>query len=82
MRRTSRKAPKRWRVLWQWHPERPPLVIGVMRDKNMADIAHALLPVVSSVIATARRRRAPSARAISLAIYARPVRRAVPNLIR
>ena len=46
--------------LSRWHPERPPLVIGVMRDKNVADIAHTLLPVVSSVIATA----APTPRAI------------------
>jgi dihydrofolate synthase/folylpolyglutamate synthase len=46
--------------LTRWHPERPPLVIGVMRDKNVSDIAHTLLPVVSSVIATA----APTPRAI------------------
>jgi dihydrofolate synthase/folylpolyglutamate synthase len=46
--------------LTRWHPERLPLVIGVMRDKNVADIAYTLLPVVSSVIATA----APTPRAI------------------
>jgi dihydrofolate synthase / folylpolyglutamate synthase len=46
--------------LTRWHPERLPLVIGVMRDKNVAEIARTLLPVVSSVIATA----APTPRAI------------------
>src|SRR4029434_5625191 len=46
--------------LTRWHPASAPLVIGVMRDKNVADIAHTLLPVVSSVIATA----APTPRAI------------------
>jgi dihydrofolate synthase/folylpolyglutamate synthase len=58
--------------LTRWHPERPPLVIGVMRDKNVADIAHTLLPVVSSVIATA----APTARAIPAADLARHLRAA------
>jgi dihydrofolate synthase/folylpolyglutamate synthase len=58
--------------LTQWHPERPPLVIGVMRDKNVADIAHTLLPVVSSVIATA----APTPRAIPAADLARHLRAA------
>ena len=37
----------------RWHPERPTLVIGVMRDKDVAGIVSALVPVVSSVIATA-----------------------------
>jgi dihydrofolate synthase/folylpolyglutamate synthase len=45
--------------LERWHPERPPLVIGVMRDKNVADIVRTLLPHVSAVIATA----APTPRA-------------------
>jgi dihydrofolate synthase/folylpolyglutamate synthase len=39
--------------LRQWHPERPPLVLGVMRDKDIAGILDALLPVVSTVICTA-----------------------------
>lgn len=39
--------------LRRWHPERPTLVIGVMRDKDVSGIIGALLPVVSSVIATA-----------------------------
>jgi dihydrofolate synthase/folylpolyglutamate synthase len=36
-----------------WHPERPVLVIGVMRDKDVDAILRELLPVTSSVIATA-----------------------------
>jgi dihydrofolate synthase/folylpolyglutamate synthase len=39
--------------LGRWHPERPTLVVGVMRDKDVAGIVGALVPVVSSVIATA-----------------------------
>lgn len=39
--------------LERWHPERPTLVLGVMRDKDVAGIVSALAPVVSSVIATA-----------------------------
>jgi dihydrofolate synthase / folylpolyglutamate synthase len=58
--------------LTRWHPERPPLVIGVMRDKNVADIARSLLPAVSSVIATA----APTPRAIPAADLARHLRTA------
>lgn len=34
------------------HPERPALVIGVMRDKDVEGIVGALLPVVSSVVTT------------------------------
>jgi dihydrofolate synthase / folylpolyglutamate synthase len=58
--------------LTRWHPERPPLVIGVMRDKNVADIAQTLIPVVSSLIATA----APTPRAIPAADLARHLRAA------
>jgi dihydrofolate synthase/folylpolyglutamate synthase len=39
--------------LERWHPERPALVIGVMRDKDVEAIIERLLPVVSSVTATA-----------------------------
>ena len=39
--------------LRRWHPERPTLVIGVMRDKDVAGIIGMLLTEVSSVIATA-----------------------------
>jgi dihydrofolate synthase/folylpolyglutamate synthase len=46
--------------LRQWHPEKPTLVISVMRDKDIDQILTTLLPVTSTVIAT----RAPSPRAI------------------
>ena len=42
------------------HPDRPALVIGVMRDKDIEGILAALLPAVSFVVATA----APTPRAI------------------
>jgi dihydrofolate synthase/folylpolyglutamate synthase len=58
--------------LQRWHPERPPLVIGVMRDKNVAEIASTLLPHVSSVTATA----APTPRAIPPEDLARHLRAA------
>jgi dihydrofolate synthase/folylpolyglutamate synthase len=46
--------------LRQWHPERPPLVLGIMRDKDVHDILAPLLPLTSRVIATA----APTPRAL------------------
>ena len=46
--------------LERWHPERPALVVGVMRDKDTADIVGPLLPRVSSVVAT----EAPTPRAL------------------
>jgi dihydrofolate synthase/folylpolyglutamate synthase len=58
--------------LKRWHPERPPLVIGVMRDKNVHEILSTLLPHVSSVIATA----APTPRAIPAEDLARHLRAA------
>jgi dihydrofolate synthase/folylpolyglutamate synthase len=39
--------------LARWHPERPALVVGIMRDKDADAILRNLLPVTSSVIATA-----------------------------
>jgi len=39
--------------LVRWHPERPSLVVGIMRDKDADAILRELLPVTSSVIATA-----------------------------
>ena len=39
--------------LERWHPERPSLVVGIMRDKDADAILRELLPVTSSVIATA-----------------------------
>jgi dihydrofolate synthase/folylpolyglutamate synthase len=46
--------------LRQWHPEKPTLVISVMRDKDIEEILAALVPVTSRVIVT----HAPSPRAI------------------
>jgi len=46
--------------LHRWHPERPTLVIGIMRDKDVDEILTPLLPCVSRVIATA----APTPRAL------------------
>ena len=39
--------------LARWHPERPALVVGIMRDKDADAILGELLPVTSSVMATA-----------------------------
>ncbi|MBM3819867.1 MAG: bifunctional folylpolyglutamate synthase/dihydrofolate synthase [Acidimicrobiia bacterium] len=39
--------------LARWHADRPALVIGVMRDKDVEGMIDVLLPVVSSVTATA-----------------------------
>jgi dihydrofolate synthase/folylpolyglutamate synthase len=39
--------------LARWHQDRPALVIGVMRDKDVEGMIDSLLPVVSSVTATA-----------------------------
>jgi dihydrofolate synthase/folylpolyglutamate synthase len=55
--------------LRQWHPEKPPLVISVMRDKDVDQILTILVPVTSDVIAT----RAPSPRAIPEAELARRI---------
>jgi dihydrofolate synthase / folylpolyglutamate synthase len=55
--------------LERWHPERPALVIGVMRDKDVDGILAALLPVTSAVVAT----EAATARALPSADLARHV---------
>ena len=39
--------------LERWHPERPVLVFGVMRDKDLGGIVEPLLPAVSSIVTTA-----------------------------
>jgi dihydrofolate synthase/folylpolyglutamate synthase len=58
--------------LERWHPERPALVVGMMRDKHVADIVDPLLPLVSSIIATAADTpRALQARELSMRIAAR-----------
>ena len=38
--------------LERWHPGRPTLVVGVMRDKDIDGILQALLPVTGAVVAT------------------------------
>ena len=58
----------------RWHPERPALVIGVMRDKDVDGILAALLPVTSAVIATA----AVTPRALEAVEVARHVAAADP----
>ena len=55
--------------LKRWHPERPALVISVMRDKDVDEILRALLPVTSDVIVT----QAPSPRAMAAGDLARRV---------
>ncbi|MGH9256079.1 MAG: bifunctional folylpolyglutamate synthase/dihydrofolate synthase [Vicinamibacterales bacterium] len=58
--------------LERWHPERPVVVVGMMRDKDVAGIVDALLPVVSSFIATAASTpRAIPARELATRIAAR-----------
>jgi dihydrofolate synthase/folylpolyglutamate synthase len=58
--------------LERWHPEKPALVIGMMRDKNVAAIVDPLLPLVSTVIATAAdTARAVPARELAARIAAR-----------
>ncbi len=53
----------------RWHPERPALVIGVMKDKDVDGILAALLPVTSGIIAT----QAVTARALPAEDLARRV---------
>jgi dihydrofolate synthase/folylpolyglutamate synthase len=55
--------------LKRWHPDRPTLVISVMRDKDVDDILHCLLPVTSDVVTT----QAPSPRALPAADLARRI---------
>jgi dihydrofolate synthase/folylpolyglutamate synthase len=59
-----------------WHPERPPLVLGVMRDKDVSAILHALIPVVSTIVTT----QAPGARAMPAQELARRVRGAIQEM--
>lgn len=46
--------------LRRWHPQRPALVVGIMRDKDVDQMLAVLLPVVSQITATA----APTRRAL------------------
>lgn len=40
------------RYLVRWHPERPPLVFGAMRDKDVDGMLQAVLPAVGEVVTT------------------------------
>lgn len=46
--------------LGRWYPQRVPLILGVMRDKDVDAIVGPLLPVTSTIVATA----APTPRAM------------------
>jgi len=64
--------------LARWHPDRPALVVGIMRDKDVDGILRELLPVTSSVIATAAdTRRALSADELAARVTALDPTRAV-----
>jgi dihydrofolate synthase/folylpolyglutamate synthase len=41
------------RYLARWHPDRPPLVFGVMRDKDVDSMLRALLPATRTIFVTA-----------------------------
>ena len=62
--------------LRRWHPEGPPLVIGIMRDKDVHEILAPLLPLTSRVIATS----APTPRALPAEELATRVRTAAARL--
>lgn len=61
--------------LQRWHPERPPLVIGLMKDKDATEILELLLPVTSAVVTTA----APTHRALPADALAERVRAIDPS---
>jgi len=63
------------RYLVRWHPERPPLVLAVMRDKDVTGVLQALLPVTGLVIVTAP----PTARAETPEVLADRVRALDPS---
>jgi len=62
--------------LRRWHPEGLPLVVGIMRDKDVQDILAPLLPLTSHVIATS----APTPRALPADELAQRVRSAAERL--
>ncbi len=61
--------------LRKWHPEMPPLVVGVMRDKDVDGILRALLPVTGGIVATA----ADTPRALPASEVAQRVRAIDPS---
>jgi dihydrofolate synthase/folylpolyglutamate synthase len=62
--------------LRRWHPDQPPLVLGIMRDKDVYEILAPLLPLTSRVIATA----APTPRALPADELAARIRAAAERL--
>ena len=62
--------------LRRWHPDHPPLVLGIMRDKDVYEILAPLLPLTSRVIATS----APTPRALPADELAARVRTAAERL--
>jgi dihydrofolate synthase/folylpolyglutamate synthase len=62
--------------LRRWHPEGLPLVVGIMRDKDVHDILAPLLPLMSHVVATS----APTPRALPAEELAGRVRAAAERL--
>ncbi|HEV8396999.1 MAG TPA: folylpolyglutamate synthase/dihydrofolate synthase family protein [Vicinamibacterales bacterium] len=62
--------------LRRWHPDGLPLVVGIMRDKDVQDILAPLLPLTSHVVATS----APTPRALPAEELAVRVRSAAERL--
>jgi dihydrofolate synthase / folylpolyglutamate synthase len=62
--------------LRRWHPEGLPLVVGIMRDKDVHDILSPLLPLTSRVVVTS----APTPRALPADELAARVRAAAERL--
>ena len=62
--------------LRRWHPDGLPLVVGIMRDKDVQDILAPLLPLTSHVVATS----APTPRALPAEELAARVRAAAERL--
>jgi len=62
--------------LRRWHPAGLPLVVGIMRDKDVQDILAPLLPLTSHVVATS----APTPRALPAEELAVRVRSAAERL--
>jgi dihydrofolate synthase/folylpolyglutamate synthase len=59
------------RYLEEWHPDRPPLVFGAMRDKDVDGMLRVLLPVTRTVIVTAPdSKRAESPEALAAHVWA------------
>lgn len=61
--------------LARWQPERPALVLGVMRDKDLEAMLGALLPVTGTIFAT----EAPTHRALPAAELAQRVSAMAPS---